>query len=50
MSNGRTLELNENEATLTTSVPNGKVLVDGLGVGDVGNIVYVIDNTYHKMD
>lgn len=39
MSNGRTLELNENEATLTTSVPNGKVLVDGLGVGDVGNIV-----------
>lgn len=39
MSNGRKLELNENEATLTTSVPNGKVLVDGLGVGDVGNIV-----------
>ena len=39
MSNGRSLELNENEATLTTSVPNGKVLVDGLGVGDVGNIV-----------
>jgi len=39
MSNGRTLELNENEATLTTSVPNGKVLVDGLGVGDVVNIV-----------
>lgn len=39
MNNGRTLELNENEAKLTTSVPNGKVLVDGLGVGDVGNIV-----------
>lgn len=39
MTNGRILELNENEATLTTSVPNGKVLVDGLGVGDVGNIV-----------
>lgn len=39
MSNGRTLELNENEASITTSVPNGKVLVDGLGVGDVGNIV-----------
>ena len=39
MTNGRTLELNQNEATLTTSVPNGKVLVDGLGVGDVGNIV-----------
>ena len=39
MNNGRTLELNEYEGNLTTSVPNGKVLVDGLGVGDVGNIV-----------
>jgi len=39
MTNGRTLELNENEAKLTSLVPNGKVLVDGLGVGDVGNIV-----------
>ncbi len=39
MTNGRTLELNEEEAKLTTQVPNGKVLVDGLGVGDVGNIV-----------
>ena len=39
MTNGRVLELNENEAMLTTTVPNGKVLVDGLGVGDVGNIV-----------
>ena len=39
MNNGRTLELNENEAKITTSVPNGKVLVDGLGIGDVGNIV-----------
>ena len=37
--NGRTLELSENEAKFTTSVPSGKVLVDGLGVGDVGNIV-----------
>lgn len=39
MKNGRVLELNENEAKLTTSVPSGKILVDGLGVGDVGNIV-----------
>ena len=39
MTNGRILELNQNEAKLTTSVPNGRVLVDGLGVGDVGNIV-----------
>ncbi len=39
MSNGKTLELNEDEAKITTSVPNGKILVDGLGIGDVGNIV-----------
>lgn len=39
MNNGRVLELNEEEAKMTTSVPNGRVLVDGLGVGDVGNIV-----------
>ena len=37
--NGRVLELNSDEAKFTTSVPSGKVLVDGLGVGDVGNIV-----------
>ncbi len=37
--NGRILELNENEASLTGSVPFGKIMVDGLGVGDVGNIV-----------
>ena len=39
MSNGRVLEINEEEAKLTTSVQSGRVLVDGLGVGDVGNIV-----------
>lgn len=37
--NGRVLELNENEAKFNGSVPSGIVLVDGLGVGDVGNIV-----------
>jgi len=37
--NGRILELGEQEAKLTGTVPTGKVLVDGLGVGDVGNIV-----------
>ena len=37
--NGRVLELGEHEAKFTGSVPTGKVLVDGLGVGDVGNIV-----------
>lgn len=39
MTNGRIMEINPNEAKLTTSVPSGKILVDGLGVGDVGNIV-----------
>lgn len=38
-SNGRILEVNENEAKFTTSVPSGKVMVDGLGVGDVGSVV-----------
>ncbi len=37
--NGKVLELNENEAKFTGHVISGKVLVDGLGVGDVGNIV-----------
>ena len=37
--NGRVLELNENEAKYTGTVPSGRVMVDGLGVGDVGNIV-----------
>ena len=39
LENGRTLEVNRKEAKVTTSVPCGKILVDGLGVGDVGNIV-----------
>ena len=39
MQNGRILEINEEGAELTATVPNGRVLVDGLGVGDVGNIV-----------
>lgn len=37
--NGRVLELNENEAKYTGTVPSGRVMVDGLGVGDVGSIV-----------
>ena len=39
LTNGRVLEIDENGAEFTGSVPNGRVLVDGLGVGDVGNIV-----------
>ena len=37
--NGRVLEIGENGAAFTGTVPSGRVLVDGLGVGDVGNIV-----------
>ncbi len=39
MENGKVLEISKNEAKIAGSVPSGKVLVDGLGVGDVGNIV-----------
>lgn len=39
LSNGRVLEIDENGAAFTTTVPSGRILVDGLGVGDVGNIV-----------
>lgn len=39
MENGRILEMDENGARLSTQVPSGMILVDGLGVGDVGNIV-----------
>ena len=39
LDNGKTLEVNKKEAKITSSVPSGKILVDGLGVGDVGNIV-----------
>ena len=39
LTNGRVLEMNEYEAKFTGTVPSGRILVDGLGVGDVGNIV-----------
>lgn len=39
MSNGRVLEIDEEEAKFNGTVASGRVLVDGLGVGDVGNIV-----------
>jgi len=39
MTNGRILELNDVEAKLAGVVPFGKIMVDGLGVGDVGNVV-----------
>lgn len=36
---GEVLELTEETAQITGNVPVGDILVDGLGVGDVGNIV-----------
>lgn len=37
--NGQVFEFTETSARITGKVPAGKVFVDGLGVGDVGNIV-----------
>ena len=39
MNNGRVMEINENSAKMVGTVQSGRILVDGLGVGDVGNIV-----------
>lgn len=39
MENGMVLEVSASNAKVTGIVPSGRVLVDGLGVGDVGNIV-----------
>ena len=39
LSNGRILEINEDSAELTSSVPSGRIFVDGLGIGDVGSVV-----------
>ena len=39
LSNGQVLELDSKTAKIAGTVPAGKILVDGLGVGDVGNIV-----------
>ncbi len=39
LENGHVLELDGESARINGMVPSGKLLVDGLGVGDVGNIV-----------
>ena len=39
MENGNCLEISQKDAKLAGDVPSGNILVDGLGVGDVGNIV-----------
>ena len=36
---GKVLEIDSKKAQFTGTVPSGKILVDGYGVGDVGNIV-----------
>ncbi len=36
---GKTVEITEKTIKLGSSVPAGKILVDGLGVGDVGSVV-----------
>ena len=37
--NGKVIELTKGNARISGAVPSGQVLIDGLGVGDVGNIV-----------
>ncbi|MGI5883225.1 MAG: MBL fold metallo-hydrolase RNA specificity domain-containing protein, partial [Dethiobacteria bacterium] len=37
--NGTTMEFTSDQGKITTGVPAGAVFIDGLGVGDVGNIV-----------
>ncbi len=39
LNSGDVLELDENNAKVAGKVPVGAILVDGLGVGDVGNVV-----------
>ena len=39
LSTGEVLELDEESAEVSARVPVGTILVDGLGVGDVGNVV-----------
>ena len=36
---GSIIELDEKEIKVTGTAPSGSVLIDGLGVGDVGNVV-----------
>ncbi|WP_238918867.1 ribonuclease J [Clostridium sp. YIM B02555] len=39
LENGDVLELNKTNGEVTGKVPFGRVLVDGMGVGDIGNMV-----------
>ena len=40
LQNGRVLEMNEQSVQFTTAVPSGRILVDGLGVGDMGGLEF----------
>ncbi len=37
--NGEVIELSEEKMVVSGTVPNGEVLIDGLGIGDVGSVV-----------
>ena len=39
LSNGCVFELDKDQGKIVSKIPSGNILVDGLGVGDVGNIV-----------
>ena len=39
LSNGCVFELDKDQSKIVSKIPSGNILVDGLGVGDVGNIV-----------
>lgn len=37
--NGQVIEFDEEEAYLAETIPSGQIMVDGLGIGDVGKVV-----------
>ncbi len=39
MENGQVLDINKKQGKISGTVPSGRILVDGLGVGDIGNSV-----------
>lgn len=39
LENGEVFEFKNNQARMSGKVPSGNVLIDGIGIGDVGNIV-----------
>ena len=39
LENGVVLEMGEDEVNIGENIPSGKILVDGLGIGDVGSVV-----------